>query len=123
MALINERDLARINEQRRAKGLPPLTLAQARMAIDAASDRPRDDSFDLMTYLVLYEILSSNENRDGGFIGGAVADSNDPPFQGAGGTSGGGGASGDWTPPSDPTPTPETDGGGKGGDVSSTDTS
>ena len=118
MPLLTEHDLERINRERAAKGLPPLTLAQARAAVEKASDQPRDDGFDWVTYLVLYELLSSDEapNRGGqptdelGF---------EPPFQGAGGTSGGGGASGDWTPPSDPTPAPESDGGGKGGDAPS----
>jgi hypothetical protein len=87
--LITDSELEKINRERKAKGLPPLTRAQAVRAIADNRTTSRDESFD---WLIFHNHSVIDHHSVGtGYIPSASDDDS-----GKGGSFGGGGASGSW---------------------------
>jgi hypothetical protein len=111
--LITDSELEKINRERKAKGLPPLTRAQAVRAIADNRTTSRDESFD---WLIFHNHSVFDHHSVGtGYIPPASDDDS-----GKGGSFGGGGASGSWED-SSPSTSSQSDSYSSGASSSSSD--
>lgn len=92
--MITDKELERINEARRLRGLPPLTRSDVQAAKQHHSTQGNGQDFE--TFLILYIILASDTSHAQGGSGGSADGPSVAGFTAGGGTTGGGGASGEW---------------------------
>lgn len=99
---LTPRDLERVNIQRRLAGRPPLNRAGFSNAVAHAWDQPRrqpDTTQNWLTYLILYQVFSTDHQSPRVAVDQGITISPDQPYNGHGGEFAGAGASGSWDSP------------------------